>query len=593
MSRVAAALLTLGLVGAAALPSGQRGPGTLGGTDTAQAEVQRPPVVLAKAPEAPPPEPKVVLLSVPQDAYAAAARDLATVPEFDRPFVRYIWVQSGEDEDVQALNFVLNLASLGSTIFLPVQTGGILVRIDLRWMIATADDFEKVLELWEALAFDPTFSRLYHGQTLLALDPETPVPWLKRRWVKDGNQWLLASRELTTKRCGDLVDPVVVRLNVPVLEPLQSELQAAMATLAPVVDSRYLTGRLTSTIKDRDVVQGKERENLFSIVWGGLYYEFAGIRKSATKGVTDLQQLLIDMGIGSKDEPFEKFFERLRSDERLAMYRSDVTGKPRRVVWVGTPNSRLSAANGVVFITEDLRNRDVERGSDPTANLVNFTPRAYEVIWTRRNGHLGYAIFGENQELLEKAAAEVVVDHTVPPPNTSELQGPISCLRCHGPHDGWQPLRNEVRELVPLVVGDLTKKRSLKDIHAAADLQDRLKGWYYGDAKGPLFIARMQNAKAVLRTTGKWKGEDATKVAQLASARVGKVFAEDRYNAIDAKEAARRLGLAANTDAFLKAVSIDEKRLEDSVVLGLANGYRVTTYQWALSYGFLLERIKR
>ncbi|HYE21759.1 MAG TPA: hypothetical protein VEA69_25185, partial [Tepidisphaeraceae bacterium] len=448
--------------------------------------------------------PREQRLATPGEAVAVALEDARRIPPADLPFTRYVFVQSGQSEDFQALSHAVQLISRSAVTSRPAVVGGIVARIDLRWYAPTADDLQEWLDLWEDFQFDSSFSKLRTRDELALLGEAARqtivVPTWKRSWAKRGDKWVRAGRELVGKPLADLKDVVVIRSNTPTAEAAGlSKLQAAVGSLVPVVEVRYFLGRALSTIKDRDKVKvdGKdvERENVFSTVWGGRYYEFKGIRKSQVKGRTDLDQLLFDRGILEK---FEILFERLRSDGRVIQFISRVTGKPRDVIYFALPSAHLDEASPVCFITRDVRDRDVDHGDRVFKSAVKTRPRAYEVLLTDRNGHIAYALYGEEQQLVDEAASEVVGDGTVPPPNTPRLQAARSCVSCHGPHDGWQPMDGDLRDVVrgagPDIFGDLADKN--KPIF---DTVDRLAGQVRGDASKALRRAREDNAAVVLK----------------------------------------------------------------------------------------------
>ena len=458
---------------------------------------------------------------------------------------------------------------------------GILAEVDLTDYASSQEDLDELVDLWEELAFDPWFSKLVTQDTIKTLELANDGTW--RRWKRDwsGSEakgWQRKGRRVVELPVGDFV---VARFNggVPDRAGL-AFLQEATQSFAPIVNVDYFVGRTLSTFKSK--------EKLFETVWGGLYYDFAGIRKSQVKGRSDLEQLLVDIGV---EVPLERFLDRVRSDERAVLFRSLVTAKPRRILWIGTSNSRLSIASGVFFLTEDVRDQDVDARSDPVKSLLNFKPQAFEAIWTRRNGQLGYALFGADGQLLDEADVHVAGDHRVPAPNTPVLQSAKSCIGCHGPFDGWQPFTNDLADMAKIadVYGDLSNK----DFSTI----NRLRGQYKGSPRKPLFRAREDNALAAFYATGPWPGGELKDTAISASAAVERLWFQDRYDPVDAAQAMRDLGLrTAGGDgarAELEAAVPARRLYEDPVLVGIKAGKRVTRVQWMLSYSYVLERVRR
>lgn len=521
---------------------------------------------------------------------ALAARDVT-------PYTRWIWCPRADPRDFQAAAWALSLTSR-SPFTEPPRRNGVLVRVDLDKYVNNQKELDEWVDLWEEYRFDPHFARLITSDAIKLFGVPHEVSFAyKRDWRRPpGGEWRSVGRRLVE------VDPnkaAVLRFNGPVPERSGlSVLQDRVQSLAPIVEADYFVGRHLSTIKDRD------KSAVFATVWGGLYHEFAGIRKSTVAGRTDLGQLLFDVGI---TEQFEVLSRRLRSEERAALFRSKVTGGPRRIVWIGTPAARLSIANGVIFITEDVRDADVDSGTHAVKNLDKVKTLAYEVIWTRPNGQLGYALFGADQELLDEAAFDVASDSRVPPPNKPRLQAAKSCIGCHGPYDGWQPFESDVGAVARLL--DIFGERNNPDPFVVT----RLKGYYKGSPAKPLRRAREDNAEAVLRAAtlsspGVWFGEgdrpvDSTLVAQQASARIEFMWFADRYGPVDAAQAMRDLGLRTKGGSVVdrwrrpSGPAVELQRSvpllvegEDVVLGGLMAGKSITRSDWMLSYQDVLTR---
>lgn len=511
---------------------------------------------------------------------------------------RWIAIRSGQAEDFKALSDALNKVSRGATIRRPIPVGKHVARINLQWYAPREQDLEDWLVAWEKLEFDPTFSTLITQDTLKLLD-KTVIAFDRVEWFRKEDRWQrrMAHRE---KQAADIL---VVRTNTPILQGTSyARLQEVVISQAAVVSIEYLIPRLLGSIQDKD---GK-KDTVFSAIWGGLYYDFAGIRSGVKGSTSDLDQLLADLGIGDGKTPFQQIFDKLRSDERAAMFRSNVTGKPRRILWIATPASRLSTASGVIFITEDIRDRDIDTSQHAILSLITLKVAAYEVIWTRANGSQGYGLFGANGERADEAPPDVVADRTVPTPHTTRLQI-FSCIRCHGPHDGWQPFTNDVKTILTRSkvdnFGDVSDQEINKPI---SDTVDRIAGWYAGDGAIPLARAREDYDRYVLKATGPWKGAGAqVHVVKLSSERLSQLYAQDRWDMVDAREALRRLGYAsplenaAATVELQKILPPDPRArfgdiiAEDPRIAGLLAGLSITPVDWAFIESFAQERAHR
>jgi hypothetical protein len=549
-------------------------------------------------------------LSIPSDAVAVAkadAEELAKIDPFALPFTRWIWVQSGEAEDFQAVSDAINKISRGLTIRRPVVKG-IVARIDLRWYATSAQDISDWLSLWENFQFDGWFSLLITQDTLRLLSPEfkerTTVKIRKTRWEeKTPGKWVEVGTFLADTKISDLSkSTIVVRTNGEHLSKSGiDKLQLACNTIVPIVDSRYFLGRALSTIKDKD--DGKD--NLYSTIWGGLYYEFSGIRKAVTKDIkSDMDQLLFDLRALRQGETYRTLFDSLIGDERAVMFRSNITGKRRRVVWFAHQQARLSDTIPVVFITEDVRDRDVDIGTDPIMNLVDFRTAAYEVIFTKANGEQGYALYDAVGKLLDEAAPDVASDDRIPSPHPKRLQSGISCIRCHGPSDGWIPFVNDGKTLLSKkgmgldVFGDISKRELNKEV---SETVGRIAGWYSGDPTILMQRLRDDYSKAVIKSTGRWKEDDGQlNTVKVSSARISKIWNQDRYDQIDAKLALRYLGFPPVGEGeevqalskILPPIPLNVGGIipEDPRAAALKEGLKINPVDFTFTYSFLLSR---
>lgn len=565
--------------------------------------------------------PRELPWSRPADAIHIARIDAEVIRQRNpeaTPFLRWIWIRRANPDEFKAVSDGINKISRATTTIRPVPGGGILLRIDLRWYApivnGSANDLNEWLELWEQLAFDPYFSRIITGDTIKILtDRERDSIRIPKasRWHWQGGKWVEVARHIQQWSLKDLRDIVAERTTPNhLIGSGIDELQAMTGSVCPVVDSGYFLTRALSTIKDRDKINGKDVDNLYSLVWGGLYYEFAGIRKSQVKGRTDLDQVLLDIGVGSDKENFRQLFDRLRSDSAVAMYRSEVTAKKRRVLYFAQLGARLSESSPVFFITEDIRRQDVDFLKDTFRNLLGFKPAAFRAIWTGRNGQQRYALLGADGQLLEKAADNVASDHDIPSPQTTELQSAISCIRCHYRNDGWHPLRNDARTMQQYarVFGD----RSNLD-QTIPDTLDRIKGLYDGDPARTLERARDDYARAVLTATVNWatdpSGRDATErnkqAVKLASIKIAEVWARERFDVVDAARALREMGVIPKGDGLeqIRALLLPVQVVgppaiigiieDDPTFIALRSGVSVNYDDWQLAFSEAIDRVQR
>src|SRR5215471_1542770 len=514
----------------------------------------------------PPPPPDVptvkrapTLLPGPEDALVLALDDAEKIDAGSRPFLRYVYLESGKIEDLKALSIAINTVSRAPVLLRPWPVGKILARLDLRMYAPQDEDLQEWLGLWEEMKYDPLFSRL------ITKDEQEEQPGHKRK--------------------------AVLRYNSPALEPAQAKLQYMLYTEAPVVGILYFSFRILSSFKGT--------EDLYNVVFGGRYYEFAGIRKSKNKKFTDEDEFFRGLGL---EPPAATLFDRLRSDQRAAMKRSKITGKPRAVLFFHTPSGRETTGWGA--ITNDIRTEDVDLGTDPVANLLNAKSKAKEAIFEKPNGLHVYALFDGDGKLLDFADSNTVVsDRTVPAPHVAVLQSCISCMACHeaAGGDGWQDIDNEVKKFLAKrfdVFDDLSRGHKRRQ----PDVIDRIAGLYAGDFSDNLRQARLDYSRMVLKATGPWPK---SQKAQTDVVAVGVGYLVERtrgwwYDAVNAKQALRELGIdPGDTDpaeVLRQAVPPDVRAEygglipEDARLGFLLEGLSVPRHEWAFVLSFAQER---
>jgi hypothetical protein len=475
-------------------------------------------------------------LPVPDDAVGQALTDVLSLPPYARPYARYVRVREGTLEadadgrplDPPALSrdgkaVALTLGMVSRSVFPNVRPvpvpGGQVLRIDLTQYAPRPGDLREWLRLWEEFRFDPDFSLLLTRDEL---------EMVARYGVDVGK--------------GEKADVDVVRIDGPHIDPAALyRLKKETHSEAPVVGDRYLAWRVLSTVKS---------DGVYRVIWGGLYYELRGVRRAkdvkGAEDATDLDVFLDDAGVGNVKAGLtaERLFDRLRSDQRVAVFRSGVTGKPRRADWFHAPDSR--DGTGWVSVTHDLRDKDVDVSFHPLYNLLSAKEAAFEVIREGTNGFPVYAIYDGQQKLLDVAAQDVVSDRTVPSPFSPVLQCGISCLACHCAQGdvGVKSLQNDAKRLLSGrldAFGDLSRK----DPFGPRTIE-RLAGLYAGDFTKHIRRARDDLDETVLRCAGPWPGaRDQVNVVKPAMTHVVDRCRGYWYDEVTPGLALRELGLMA------------------------------------------------
>ncbi len=517
----------------------------------------------------------MLIAAVPSDAAELALSDASQLA--DPAGVRYVWISGpvGKQsvEDARVVSYAANLISHGPNLLKPaVISDGktVLARIDTRAYTTTPKDWQDYAQAWEEFRYDPKFNAfLTQGQVDLS---GIEVEGTQRRWeVRDGKRWLVHEwAKDTLKRDG------VVRRRPAHLTKSWDQLAKMLKTEAPVVEHRYWLYRAMSTIRDK----GK----LYSAIYGGMYYDLACI----PEGGNDLDKLLSQLGVGDgfQGKKAREIFELLRSDQRVALFRSQVTGKPRRVEFLRTLAGREGRL-GLFSITTDFGDSDIDVDQSPLANLLEVKrARAHEVIWEKPNGLHGFALYDANFKRQDSVPDDVAKDHLQPFPHGGRLQPAFGCIRCHASDDGWREAKNDVKHMLDTKRWDIFGDTSRKD---QSDAINRIVGLYAGDLSTPFRRGRNDYASAILRVTGPWPGSsDQTDTVKQAAKRMEWIFANYWYDQVDAKSALEEMGVQPEgkaEDQLANMLMVPADTVEPPALTALRTGLKVNRAEWDLIYG--------
>ncbi len=496
--------------------------------------------------EQPQPEPKPAPLT-PADAVAMAMADIATLPTEIASQRRYLWCLNASKEEHAAVAYTLNSTWSHSVVdvYPKVLGKGELVAIDLR--LCAPDDkteYDRLRLLWEKLAVK---------------EPYFHVPGKYKQTVAPYKD--KAGKEINFRWVDGFVE-------APYLGQGIYDLEQATGSYAPILRADYW------------MVRSLDAAN------GGIYYEIRGLEAGKTK----LEDYLVSRG-ASKEQA-----QRLRADEK-AVFVSEVTDKPRAVTMFPTSSTRLTTGLGVAAITDDIFDETDDAEFDPMRNFLESKTDGHEVFVTTPSGWLEFTLFNGKGELVREAPPNLVADRRIPEPHTPRLQGGISCIRCHGPKEMWQPFTNEVSAMLSKqlnVYGELNTKSSQYDV-----LQ-RLAGLYSGDLSEILVQARNGAAK---RTFAVMKMQPAEAAAALSN-----TYNDYVFKRVGAKTACFELGIVVPEDdtlgvqTFKNSVPPLERVFDDPVIGRLqvefldidrkANrGLTLTRRQFELVYADAMSRV--
>lgn len=534
--------------------------------------------------------------------------------------MRYVWCPDGEPDAARGVSFAMNAVSRTAVVRrpspvawpeMPGKARGLAVRVDLRHYAARDRDYREMAEAWEELQFDPRFSLIVTPDAQKAASAAFPglrvtgyvrrevwtptdcEPYTRNgrtftRYLKYGG----VKNELAEIELGAQKDFEVIRLPAPHLDAAAwRQLCGMTGSESPLCSESYFLYRVLSAI---------EEKGLYRDVWGGLYYRMAGIPGTE-------KEYLASVGIPS----LEDYAKRL-ADQRVAMFRSGVTGRPRMAEIVLAPNVRPDTGTGLMSITRDIAREDVDIGTHPVANLLKFKHRASEAINERPNGFHGYALFNAAGVRQQRVPPEIAKDHDVPRPHSGDLQPAISCISCHeaGGSDGWIEARNSVKKMLGKpggldVFADTSAGRLRRE-----DLE-RIAQLYAGETERAFRRGRDDYAAAVLRATGPWAGSKSqADVVKLTGRRVVDSWRRYAYDMVTPRAALRELGIAVADDAAAGRLLADllAPRRADAVpvpelgaavvpevyaVGALREGEPVDRFDWDLAYPYAAARAAR
>jgi hypothetical protein len=536
------------------------------------------------------------------DALQAAWQDLQGLPAADHPFIRYLWMPQGLPHQRKVLSLTINIVSRASVLRRPtICAQGHLARIDLRHYAPREKDLKDWLRIWEDFQFDPWLSLFITKDTLGRL--QALGQNVDDLFTLEGAVHGIKGHACAPQEKNDKQEIVVIRLDLPYVDGRTlARLRAATLSQAPLVSAVYFQLRALTTIKDK---------GLYAVLWGGRYYDLVGIQKAEElydyaeeNNVTDQDVFFEKLGLGNvvKKLRAEDILNEQRSDQRVVLLRSNVTGKPRRADFFHTLAARDTLSWG--SITHDLRDQDIDINGHPLLNLLQAQDQAREAIFDRANGTHIYALFDGQGKLLDEATIEVVADHTIPAPHTPRLQCALSCIACHETDgsDGWKAIPNELATLVHGQKGSIDILTDVSNLKASlSDTLDRLAGLYAGSIDRSLERARDDYARTVLLATGPWpEAGDQTKVVAHATSALVREVRQYQYGQIGAEQALKELGIQVSAEealpTFRKLLRPDMRARfgnvvwEDPRIAALREGLQLSRSDWSLIYGFVWER---
>lgn len=500
-------------------------------------------------------------------AIEAALADAGTLDHVTASTTRYIWNRDGDRETLAVLAYVVNevLNRTNSPVSPQLEPGGAivvghggrLVRVNLALLAGDPAELQNLLNTWDRMVnSEPDFTAdIPNIEKFIAEVPRfrhTDGKFYTRQWQ---------SRHVT------------VRATSPFVLAQGALLQQKVGSACGIIDSREFIKLATTTLE------------------GGLYYEFRGI--GADLKFSDyLRRVGVKEEHAAAFDPPGKAFSSETVD-KAAVIRSKVTGKPRGIALIPTTGTRLTAGISMVTVTFDIFNENHDPAADPIRNLVTMVPDGFEVIATTATGR-EYTIWDKQGRLQRSAPDRLVSDHEVPAPHTTMLQPGMSCIRCHGPEDGWKGFAN----VIPMI--QATGINAIIDQSGADPIT--LRGMYEGDwfgILGPMTQSRAQYADLVLKSTGWIPTQDNSSSAIEVAGLYSRIYGRYVYDELDAMALCREIGLAAKTpeEAVAALASISQQpqpgvlAQEEPVLRALMAGFTIDRRSLRTIKGNLYHRV--
>lgn len=508
----------------------------------------------------------------PYDAISMAVADLGTIDEFSRPFIRYVWVPTPDIKNSAAISFAVNsVISRVPIIVTPdILFDGQLLRLDLRKYCPDERDLIDVIKTYDKLSADPYFHLVQSNYAVPSsakrlANASDPVG--SKRFIFNGNSFFMQGDQVfifknaqwERYQGSEFIEGSAYVYGSHVGLEQSSILLGLSRSSAVVTRYDYFLSRILTTLD------------------GGLYYDLAGIERNP-KGKSSQDALLESLGSS------ESRVQTLKSDQRAALFKSRVTGRPRRIDIFQGEGVAVSNGSGLITLTHDSKEGDILAIQDPIRNLLEFEDAARELIAEKSNGLHIFALFNSKGELQDSAPDNVVKDHTIPAPHTARLQSAISCIRCHGPLEGYQPFDNEVQKMLSGLFDIYDDSSSKENV---PETLTRLAGLYSGDLNKVLRRGRDDYSDASIRAT--YGNFNVPQISEIIS----EIFENYNYKEVDAFIACQELGIDAPPEEAVNYLIevVKPKQIlstgvvpEDPIIAALKTGLRVNRFQWELVY---------
>lgn len=506
----------------------------------------------------------------PVDIVDLVEADLATIAVSDRPFIRYIWVPDGERLNVALHRLVMNISISRSSNFVKpfIFADNQLVRWDFRFFSGSKSlkDIAEILSLHEEFENEPQFHDTTEIEGEVSEEAASEGKAAKKTIGSIISSTGATVAAVPAKKAAKV--KVSFAFHLGNLEKIK-RLSAEMKTNVPIVRHELVAIRYLST---KDLGYGR-----------GLYYDAAEIKTFADKN--DFEEFLKSMGID-----FKKVEDENIKDAEFVT-KSKVTGHIRKVIFVTANGFRPSAVNPIIIWTEDLGNDQTKIANDGFRNVRKWKAKVIEAIGFKTNGFPKYGLFEFGSGKRQDAApVDVVADYRIPIGNSLELQGAVSCIRCHSDEQGWKDVATDFSSVISGKIDLLDDIRNVKE--NKLDVIESIASQFGNNIKKPLRRIREDFSEATILCTGE-------KIETLGL-QLQYVFEDYLYSTVDTKKAMQELGYAVSkkdaaskfSDLIIK-VPLDETTgisPEDVVIAMLRQDRPVNRWQFNTVFSDLMQR---
>lgn len=527
---------------------------------------------------------KLEKIPTPAVANRMAAADARALPFDEKQCYRYFFTTDRSPEFYNTFAYSLNTSlSHATTLIKPTVLGdGWLIRVNLRDFWPKDEDFNELIEVFEKLGeIDPYF----HQRLVLEKveDKEELVPADKPYYqtnaqgVKEGPfTHRRVTRQVKTKRIETSFALHLAGDDGDVKQA--AELGTQLGSVTPILRADWFHYIISTA---------NPAEN-------GRYYQFRKIRKSQKDANGKVVKTAETLWLESRGVNYETI-QNIRTDQRIGMGRSQVTGKARAIEYFYSSSTRAAIGPAVVMITRDYNDGPIDVKRHPLKNLLNYKHDGTEAMAFLANGMIEFVLFDGAGELTDVAPQALVTDKHVPDPHPKNLQAPISCIRCHGPTDMWMSAPNNVMTLVEGGLNIYDDESSKED---AKSTLDRLAGLYTGDLEDPLKIARNTHAKATSLVT------NLMTIPQVAQ-KYSEIYRTYRYDPVTPQTACLETGYRVDAELSMAAYQMVLPPLPknrfgispETLTIGTLriwkpdNGLTVNRDDWEQEYGDAMLRV--